>query len=115
VTKTLTLIAGSADDVQAQEFYTSEWNDFDSGLPALPRDCPGYEHSLEGFGDLDVVQSAPPQLPQNKFIWLGTRQQLAKLDMATLAAEFPRLLLFSVVRDLCVILDQELTFASHLN
>src|SRR6218665_1230147 len=53
-----------ADDVQAQEFSTSEWNDFDSGLPALPRlrrrrDRPGYEHSLEGFGDLDVVQSAP--------------------------------------------------------
>jgi len=52
---------------------------------------------------------------KTKFVWLGVRQQLAKLDMATLAAEFPHFIFSSVVRDLGVILDQELTFAPYLN
>src|SRR6218665_2515776 len=52
---------------------------------------------------------------KTKFIWLGTRQKLAKLDMATLAAEFPHFIFSSVVRDLGVFMDQELTFAPHLN
>src|SRR5688572_13330440 len=50
-----------------------------------------------------------------QFIWLGTRQQLAKLDMAALAAAYPDLAFSSVVRDLRATLDQELTFASHIN
>ena len=50
-----------------------------------------------------------------QIIWLGTRQQLVKLDMAALAAAFPDLTFSSVVRDLGVTLDQELTFASHIN
>src|SRR6218665_1399836 len=41
---------------------------------------------------------------KTKFIWLGTRQQLAKLDMATLAAEFQHFILSVVVRDIGVIL-----------
>ena len=40
---------------------------------------------------------------QTKFIWLGTRKQLAKLDMATLTADFPHFIFSSVVRG--VILD----------
>src|SRR6218665_1586531 len=52
---------------------------------------------------------------KTKFIWFGTHQQLAKLDKATLAAEFPHFIFSSVVRDLGVILDQELTFAPRLN
>ena len=52
---------------------------------------------------------------KTQFIWLGTRQQLAKLDMSALAAVFPDLTFSSVVRDLGVTLDQELTFASHIN
>src|SRR6218665_739881 len=52
---------------------------------------------------------------KTKFIWLGTRQQLAKLDMVALAANFPHFIFSSVVRDLGVTLDQELTFAPHLN
>src|SRR6218665_2752104 len=47
---------------------------------------------------------------KTKFIWLGTRQKLATLDMATLAAEFPHFISSSVVRDLGVSLDQDLTF-----
>jgi len=50
---------------------------------------------------------------KTKFIWLGT--QLAKLDMATLTADFPHFIFSSVVHDLGVTLDQELTFAPHLN
>ena len=52
---------------------------------------------------------------KTQFIWLGTRQQLAKLDMAALAAAFPLFTFSSVVRDLGVTLDQELTFAPHIN
>ena len=52
---------------------------------------------------------------KTKCIWLGTRQQLPKLDMATLASEFAYFIFSCVVRDLGVILDQELTFAPHLN
>src|SRR6218665_2198326 len=54
---------------------------------------------------------------KTKFIWLGTRKQLAKLDMATHTADFPHFIFSSVVRDLelGVILDQEITFARHLN
>jgi len=52
---------------------------------------------------------------KTKFIWLGTRQQLAKLDLATLAAEFPSYTFSATVRDLGLILDQELTLAPHLH
>src|SRR6218665_1946344 len=52
---------------------------------------------------------------KTKFSWIGTRQQLAKLDMVALAADFPHFIFSSVVRGLGVTLDQELTFAPHLN
>src|SRR5688572_32807931 len=39
---------------------------------------------------------------KTQFIWLGTRQQLAKLDMAALATAFPHFIFSSVVRDLGV-------------
>ena len=52
---------------------------------------------------------------KTQFIWLGTRQQLARLDMAALTAAFPLFTLSSVVRDLGVTLDQELTFTPHIN
>src|SRR5678815_1500850 len=52
---------------------------------------------------------------KTQFIWLGTRQQLAKLDLPTIAADFPQFVFSSVVRDLGVTLDQELTFARHIN
>ena len=42
---------------------------------------------------------------KTKFIWLGTRQQLAKLDMVALATNFPNFIFSSVVRDLGVTLD----------
>lgn len=48
-------------------------------------------------------------------IWLCTRQQLARLDLTTVAAEFSSLILSTGVRDLCILLDQELTFAPHVH
>ena len=51
---------------------------------------------------------------KTQFIWLGTRQQLAKLDLSTIASDFPQFVFSSVVRDLGVTLDQELTFAPHI-
>ena len=53
--------------------------------------------------------------PKTQFIWLGTRQQLAKLDMAAIAAAFPLFVFSSAVRDLGVTLDQELTLAPHIH
>src|SRR5688572_24205599 len=52
---------------------------------------------------------------KTKFIWLGTRQQLAKLDLATIAAEFPCYTFSATARDLDLLLDQELTLAPHLH
>jgi hypothetical protein len=51
---------------------------------------------------------------KTQYIWLGTRQQLAKLDLASLATDFPHVTFSTSVRDLGVILDQELTFSEHI-
>jgi len=48
---------------------------------------------------------------KTKFTWLGTRQQLAKLDLTDISSQFPDYAISSSVRDLDVILDQELSFA----
>ena len=52
---------------------------------------------------------------KTQYIWLGTRQQLAKLDLAFLAAEFPQVPFSTSVQDLGVILDQELSFSKHIS
>src|SRR6218665_1857841 len=52
---------------------------------------------------------------KTKFMWLGTPQQLAKLNLIDLSTEFPNYTVSSSVRDLGIILDQALTFAPHLN
>lgn len=52
---------------------------------------------------------------KTQYIWLGTRQQLAKLDLVSLSHEFPTFVFSTSVRDLGVILDQELSFAEHIS
>src|SRR5678816_1555243 len=52
---------------------------------------------------------------KTKFIWLGNRKQLAKLDLAALATEFPSYAISTTVRDLGVLLDQKLTLAPHIH
>src|SRR5678815_1898314 len=48
-------------------------------------------------------------------MWLGTRQQLAKLNLEDLALKFPTYNFLATARDLGILLDQELTFAPHLH
>src|SRR6218665_1584382 len=50
----------------------------------------------------------------SQYIWLGTLQQLDKLDNESLSAEIPTFLFSTSVRDLGVILDQELSFTEHI-
>ena len=52
---------------------------------------------------------------KTQYIWFGTRQQLAKINLEALALEFPWITFSSSVRDLGVTLDQELTFTRHIN
>ena len=52
---------------------------------------------------------------KTQFIWLGTRQQLAKVDLEAISGEFPQFTFSTSVRDLGVTLDQELTFKRHIN
>src|SRR6218665_1133774 len=51
---------------------------------------------------------------KSQYIWFGTRQQLDKLDLAALSLEFPTFVFSTSVRDLGVILDQELSFVEHI-
>ena len=46
---------------------------------------------------------------------MDTRQHLAKLSLSAIAASFPHIVFSVTVRDLEVRLDQELTFAPHIN
>src|SRR6218665_3368664 len=51
---------------------------------------------------------------KSQYIWFGTCQQLDKLDLAALSLEFPTFVFSTSVRDLGVILDQELSFVDHI-
>src|SRR6218665_2279400 len=65
---------------------------------------------------LDVLETWMSTNPsKTQFIWFGTRQQLAKLDLSAIAADFPHFIFSPVVCDLGVTLDQELTFAPHIH
>ena len=52
---------------------------------------------------------------KTEFIWLGTRQQLRKITQQSLDINGVSLLPGSKVRDLGVILDDELTMTAHVN
>src|SRR6218665_2470703 len=52
---------------------------------------------------------------KTQLIWFGTRQQLAKIDIGSLAIKYPHFTFSSSVHDLGVTLDQELTFVRHIN
>src|ERR1700733_9990657 len=51
---------------------------------------------------------------KTQYIWFGTRAQLQNLDLPSLSAEFPDITFLTKVRNLGVILDQELSFAPHI-
>src|SRR6218665_2098598 len=46
---------------------------------------------------------------ETQLIWLGTPQQLSKIDLASLTLKYPHFTFLTTVRDLGVILDPELT------
>jgi len=50
---------------------------------------------------------------KTEFIWLGTRQQLAKLNMSPLQIKNQAITPLDKVRDLGVIIDSKLTVESH--
>ena len=50
---------------------------------------------------------------KTEFIWLGTRQQLAKLSVSPLQIKYQVIMPSDKVRDLGVIVDNELTMESH--
>src|SRR6218665_57017 len=52
---------------------------------------------------------------KTKLILFGTRQQLTKLNLDALSAEFPTVSFSQVVRDLERLLDSELTFSYHID
>jgi hypothetical protein len=51
---------------------------------------------------------------KTQLIWLGTRQQLNKLDYVLLAKHFPQFTFVANVRDLGVTIDNTLSFSTHI-
>ena len=51
---------------------------------------------------------------KTQLIWLGTHQQLLKLEFALLAAQFPQFTFLISIRDLGVTLDNTLFFSAHI-
>ena len=52
---------------------------------------------------------------KTQLIWLGTRQQLIKLDYDLLAKQFPQFTFSTNVRNLGVTLDSTLSFSAHIS
>src|SRR6218665_1794368 len=52
---------------------------------------------------------------KTQFIWLGGSRHLAGIDQSFVAVAFPNISFQDSVRDLGVILDQELSFSLHIN
>lgn len=52
---------------------------------------------------------------KTQFIWLGSRIRLLGIDRDLVAETFPHVSFFDSVRDLGIILDQELRFSLHIN
>src|SRR6218665_3411969 len=95
-----------ADDVQAYQHYPASDALVTAGSISRTMEALGSGMSSNRL-------RLNPHKPQ--FIWLGPRQQLAKLDMVALTSAFPHFTFSSTVRDLGVTLDQELTLAPHIH
>src|SRR6218665_2217201 len=76
---------------------------------ALQRCISCFAHALTTSKEPDTTTRC------TNLIWLGTCQQLAKLDLAAMAISFPHIAYSVTVRDLGLTLDQQLTFAPHIN
>src|SRR6218665_1233320 len=70
------------------------------------------------YGFCVWLSSFQPTLNPTKtqFIWLDSRRRLlTNVDRCLVAETFPRLVFCDTVRDLGIILDQELNFSVHIN
>src|SRR6218665_1037656 len=52
---------------------------------------------------------------KTQFIWVGSRRRLANVDRCLVTETFLRLVFCDTVRDLGIILDQELNFSAQIN
>ena len=95
-----------ADDLQAYVHCLA------SAAAAAVREISRAMQTLEAWMSSNRLRLNPNK---TQYIWLGTRQQLAKINLEALALEFPWITFSSSVRDLGVTLDQELTFTRHIN
>jgi ribonuclease P/MRP protein subunit RPP40 len=95
-----------ADDLQAYVHCPAS-----AATDAVREICRAME-TLEAWMSSNRLRLNPTK---TQYIWFGTRQQLAKIDMKALALEFPLVTFSPFVRDLGIILDQELTFTRHIN
>ena len=95
-----------ADDLQAYAHCSAS-----AAADAVREICRAME-TLEAWMSSNRLRLNPTK---TQYIWFGTRQQLAKIDMDALALEFPLITFSPFVRDLGIILDQELTFTRHIN
>jgi hypothetical protein len=76
------------------------------------------EQILEASSALDLwLSSNRLRLNPDKtqYIWLGSRIQLARIDMDELSLRFPNVHFSATVRDLGFVLDPELSLSKHVN
>src|SRR6218665_1369609 len=105
---TLPLASGHlyADDVQAYaNGPPSQFLDITSSIASLAAD-------LDSWMSSNRLSLNPSK---TQLIWLGTRQQLLKLDFALLTTQFPQFTFLTSFRDLGVTLDNTLSFSAHIS
>src|SRR6218665_3935626 len=91
-----------ADDVQSYKHCSA------SGAASAIRTMSQATDALNAWMSFNRLLLNPHK---THYIWWGARQQL---DYESLSAEFPTFLFSTSVRDLVVILDQELSFGEHI-
>src|SRR6218665_1157395 len=96
-----------ADDVQA---YTHCTSDQAVGLAAVAQMCLAMDALSAWLASNRLLLNAS----KTQFIWLGGGKRLAGVNQSSVAIAFPHICFQDSVRDLGVILDQELSFALHI-
>ena len=100
----------------AVQLYADDTQLYGNSLPIAAGDL-----SVQVLAAISAVESwmSSNRLRLNadktQFIWFGTRQQLVKRDMVSLASISSSLVSSDPVRDLGVLLDSELTMDAHIN
>lgn len=95
-----------ADDVQAYTHCTS-----DQAVAAVAQMCLAMDALSAWLASNRLLLNAS----KTQFIWLGGGRRLAGVDRSSVAIAFPHICFQDSVRDLGVILDQELSFSLHIN